>query len=102
VVFAVVLARRTTTAAASLSIESLVFARVLVPGVKIHALPRGSLLNPCILVAVTLTNWVILETRITVELIQRKLSEDASAADLLDWYPSPRREGFQAAICRTT
>ena len=41
---------------------------------------------------------VIRGTRITVELILRKLSEGASEADLLDGYPQLSRENIQAAI----
>ena len=41
---------------------------------------------------------VIRATRITVELILRKLSEGASEADLLDAYPRLTREDIQAAI----
>ncbi|MFQ5882545.1 MAG: DUF433 domain-containing protein [Candidatus Methylomirabilales bacterium] len=41
---------------------------------------------------------VIRGTRITVELILRKLSEGASEADLLDPHPRLTREDIQAAI----
>src|SRR5947209_7436065 len=41
---------------------------------------------------------VIRGTRITVELILRKLSEGATEADLLDAYPRLTREDIQAAI----
>ena len=41
---------------------------------------------------------VIKGTRITVELILRKLSEGAAAVDLLDAYPRLTREDIQAAI----
>ena len=41
---------------------------------------------------------VIRGTRITVELILRKLSEGAAEADLLEAYPKLTREGIQAAI----
>ena len=41
---------------------------------------------------------VIRGTRITVELILRKLSEGAKEADLLDAYPRLTREDIQAAI----
>ncbi len=41
---------------------------------------------------------VIRGTRITVELILRKLSEGASEADLLDAYPRLTREDIQTAI----
>ena len=37
-------------------------------------------------------------TRITVELILRKLSEGASEADLLDVYPGLKREDIHAAM----
>jgi uncharacterized protein (DUF433 family) len=41
---------------------------------------------------------VIRGTRITVELILRKLGEGAGEADLLESYPQLRREDIQAAI----
>jgi len=41
---------------------------------------------------------VIRGTRITVELILRKLSEGATEVDLLDAYPRLTREDIQAAI----
>jgi uncharacterized protein (DUF433 family) len=41
---------------------------------------------------------VIRGTRITVELILRKLSEGASEAEILDAYPRLNREDIQAAI----
>jgi len=41
---------------------------------------------------------VIRGTRITVELIVRKLSEGATEADLLDAYPRLRREDIRAAL----
>jgi uncharacterized protein (DUF433 family) len=41
---------------------------------------------------------VIRGTRITVELILRKLSEGATAADLLDAYPRLTPDDIQAAI----
>ena len=41
---------------------------------------------------------VIRGTRVTVELILRKLSEGASEADVLDSYPRLTREDIQAAI----
>jgi uncharacterized protein (DUF433 family) len=41
---------------------------------------------------------VISGTRITVELLLRKLSEGASEADLLDAYPGLTREDIQAAL----
>jgi uncharacterized protein (DUF433 family) len=41
---------------------------------------------------------VIRGTRITVELILRKLSEGASEADLMEAYPKLTREDIQAAI----
>jgi uncharacterized protein (DUF433 family) len=41
---------------------------------------------------------VIRGTRITVELILRKLGEGATQADLLDAYPGLTREDIQAAM----
>lgn len=41
---------------------------------------------------------VIRGTRISVELLLRKLSEGANEADLLDAYPRLTREDIQAAI----
>ena len=41
---------------------------------------------------------VIKGTRITVELIVRKLGEGASAEDLLDGYPNLKKEDIQAAL----
>ncbi len=41
---------------------------------------------------------VIRGTRITVELILRKLSEGATESDVLDAYPRLTREDIQAAI----
>ena len=41
---------------------------------------------------------VIRGTRITVELILRKLSEGAAEADILDAYPKLSRQDIQAAI----
>jgi uncharacterized protein (DUF433 family) len=41
---------------------------------------------------------IIRGTRITVELILRKLSEGATEAELLDAYPSLAREDIRAAI----
>ena len=41
---------------------------------------------------------VIRGTRLTVELILRKLSEGATARDLLEAYPKLTREDIQAAI----
>ena len=41
---------------------------------------------------------VIRGTRLTVELILRKLSEGASEADLMEAYPRLTREDIQAAI----
>lgn len=41
---------------------------------------------------------VIRGTRVTVELILRKLSEGATEADLLDAYPRLTREDIRAAI----
>ena len=48
--------------------------------------------------AVMLGKPVIRDTRITVELILRKLSEGASEADLLDAYPRLTRADIQAAL----
>jgi uncharacterized protein (DUF433 family) len=41
---------------------------------------------------------VIRGTRLTVELILRKLSDGASESDLLEAYPKLKREDIQAAI----
>ena len=41
---------------------------------------------------------VIRGTRLTVELILRKLSEGATESDLLEAYPKLKREDIQAAI----
>jgi uncharacterized protein (DUF433 family) len=41
---------------------------------------------------------VIKGTRVTVELILRKLSEGAREKDLIDAYPRPAREDIRAAI----
>jgi uncharacterized protein (DUF433 family) len=41
---------------------------------------------------------VIKGTRITVELILRKLSEGATEEDLLDAYPHLTRDGIRAAV----
>ena len=41
---------------------------------------------------------VIRGTRLPVELILRKLAEDATVADLLDAYPRLTREDIQAAL----
>ena len=41
---------------------------------------------------------VIRGTRITVELILRKLSEGTTESDMLEAYPKLTREGIQAAI----
>lgn len=41
---------------------------------------------------------VIRGTRITVELILRKLSEGATETDLLDAYPNLTRQDIQAAV----
>jgi uncharacterized protein (DUF433 family) len=41
---------------------------------------------------------VIRGTRITVDLVVRKFSEGATAADVLDAYPHLTREGIQAAL----
>jgi uncharacterized protein (DUF433 family) len=54
---------------------------------RIEANPRVMLGKP-----------VIRGTRIAVELILRKLAEGASEADLLDGYPSLKREDIQAAM----
>jgi uncharacterized protein (DUF433 family) len=48
--------------------------------------------------AVMLGKPVIQGTRITVELILRKLGEGASEADLLDAYPALSRKDIQAAL----
>jgi uncharacterized protein (DUF433 family) len=48
--------------------------------------------------AVMMGKPVIRGTRITVELILRKLSEGATEADLLDGYPRLTREDIRAAI----
>lgn len=48
--------------------------------------------------SVMLGKPVIRGTRITVELILRKLSEGATHADLLDAYPRLTREDIQAAL----
>jgi uncharacterized protein (DUF433 family) len=42
---------------------------------------------------------VIRGTRITVELILRKLGEGTTETDLLDAYPRLTREDIQAAMC---
>jgi uncharacterized protein (DUF433 family) len=59
----------------------------MAPPVSIEINPRVMLGKP-----------VIRGTRIPVELILRKLSEGASEADLLDGYPSLKREDIQAAM----
>lgn len=41
---------------------------------------------------------VIRGTRVTVELILRKLGEGATEADVLDAYPQLRKEDIQAAL----
>jgi uncharacterized protein (DUF433 family) len=41
---------------------------------------------------------VIMGTRITVELIVRKLGEGATVEDILDGYPNLKREDVQAAL----
>jgi uncharacterized protein (DUF433 family) len=41
---------------------------------------------------------VIRGTRVTVELILRKLGEGAAEADILDAYPQLKKENIQAAI----
>jgi len=51
-------------------------------------------LNPSVL----LGKPVIRGTRISVELLLRKLSESAKEVDLLDAYPRLTREDIQAAI----
>ncbi len=48
--------------------------------------------------AIMLGKPVIRDTRITVELILRKLSEGASEADLLDAYPRLTRADIQSAL----
>lgn len=48
--------------------------------------------------AIMLGKPVIRDTRVTVELILRKLSEGASEADLLDAYPRLTRVDIQAAL----
>ncbi len=48
--------------------------------------------------AVMLGKPVIRGTRITVELLLRKLAEGASETDLLDAYPHLAREDIQAAL----
>ncbi len=48
--------------------------------------------------AVMLGKPVIRGTRITVELLLRKLAEGTSEADLLDAYPRLAREDIQAAL----
>jgi uncharacterized protein (DUF433 family) len=50
--------------------------------------------DPCVM----LGKPVIRGTRIAVELILRKLGEGAAEADLLDGYPSLKREDIQAAL----
>jgi uncharacterized protein (DUF433 family) len=42
---------------------------------------------------------VIRGTRIPVELLVRKLSEDASAADFLGAYPDPTRDDIRVGVC---
>lgn len=56
--------------------------------------PKGIEVNP----KVMLGKPVIRGTRITVELILRKLSEGATESDLLDAYPRLNREDIQCAI----
>ncbi len=41
---------------------------------------------------------VIMGTRITVELIVRKLGEGATVEDILDGYPNLKKEDVQAAL----
>jgi uncharacterized protein (DUF433 family) len=48
--------------------------------------------------ALMLGKPVIRGTRITVELLLRKLAEGASEEELLDAYPGLRREDIQAAV----
>ncbi len=48
--------------------------------------------------AVMLGKPVIRGTRITIELILRKLSEGATVEDLLDAYPRLTRDDIQAAL----
>jgi uncharacterized protein (DUF433 family) len=59
----------------------------MAPTARIEVDPRVMLGKP-----------VIRGTRITVELILRKLSEGATEADLLDAYPRLTREDIQAAL----
>ena len=58
------------------------------------AAPEGIEINPKIM----LGKPVIRGTRITVELILRKLGEGATEQDLLDAYPQLRREDVQEAM----
>ena len=59
------------------------------------AMVRGRIeINP----EVMMGKPVIAGTRLTVELILRKLSEGATEADLLDAYPRLTREDIQAAL----
>jgi uncharacterized protein (DUF433 family) len=57
-------------------------------------LPEGIEINP----KVMLGKPVIRGTRITVELILRKLGEGASEQDLLDAYPNLKHEDIRAAM----
>ena len=57
-------------------------------------LPEDIEINP----KVMLGKPVIRGTRIPVELILRKLGEGASEQDLLDAYPSLKREDIRAAM----
>ena len=59
----------------------------MAPNARIEVDPRVMLGKP-----------VIRGTRITVELILRKLSEGATDADILDAYPRLTREDIQAAL----
>ena len=63
----------------------------MVPPARIEIDPRVMLGKP-----------VIRGTRITVELILRKLSEGATDADLLDAYPRLTKEDIHAAKTRTS
>jgi uncharacterized protein (DUF433 family) len=58
------------------------------------ALPAGIEINPRIM----LGKPVIRGTRITVELILRKLGEGATEESLLDAYPNLQREDILAAM----
>lgn len=69
-------------------------ARVARPRMFVVTLTDRIEINP----KVMLGKPVIRGTRITVELILRKLSEGATEADLLDAYPRLTRPDIQAAI----